>query len=96
MSELVGYSNIIPPDEVLGFTANLLVWWEVKITRPVDNLSVGVVRLLGAEWWPADQALKHDGADTPPIAAVVVTLTSKDFGGNVIGGTNGRVGKLTT
>ena len=51
----------IPFDEILGLGAELLVRREVQVPRPVHNLPVRVVRLLGAERWPADQTLEHDG-----------------------------------
>jgi hypothetical protein len=68
----------------------------VQVAGPVDNLAVCVVGLFGAEWGPADKTLEHDGSDRPPIAAIVVTLAAEDFRSNVVGGTNCRVGQLTS
>jgi hypothetical protein len=85
----------LPADEVLCLGANLLVRGEVQVSWPIDNLAVGIVRLLCAERRPADQTFEHDCANTPPIAAVVVALSTEDFGSDVIGGTNSRVCKLT-
>ena len=53
----------IPFDEILGLGTELLVRREVEVPRPVHYLPVRVVRLLGAEWWPADQTLEHDGSN---------------------------------
>jgi len=53
------------------------------------------MRLLGAEWRPANQAFEHDGADTPPIAALVVALATEDLWCDVIGRSNGRVSELS-
>jgi hypothetical protein len=44
----------IPSNEVLSVMAKLLVWREVQVTGPVNNLSVRVMGLLGTEWRPAD------------------------------------------
>ena len=63
---------------------------------PIDNLSVGVMGILGAEGRPANQALKHDRSDGPPITAKGVALTSEDLGGDVVGGTNSGVSDATT
>ena len=63
---------------------------------PADNLSVSVMGILSTEGWPADQALKHDGSDGPPVTAEGVALASKDLRGNVIGGTNGRISDAPT
>jgi hypothetical protein len=54
------------------------------------------VRLLSAERRPANETLEHDGADRPPITAVVVTLAAEDFWRNVVGCTDGGVGELST
>jgi len=80
---------------VLRLGTELLVRRESEVSGPVDNLAVCVVRLLGAEWRPADQALEHDGAHTPPIAALVVTLATENFGCNIIWSSDGRVCKLS-
>ena len=79
----------IPSNKVLGFGTELLVRREMQVTRPVDNLAVSVVRLLGAERWPADQTLEHDCTHRPPITAVVVTLAAEDLRRNVVGRTDG-------
>ena len=85
----------LPADEVLRLRANLLVRREVQVSRPVDNLAVGIVGFLCAEWRPSDQTFEHDGANTPPVAAVVVALATENLGSDVIGSTNGRVCELT-
>lgn len=84
----------LPADEVLCLRTNLLIRREVQVSRPIDDLAVGVMGFLCTEWGPSDQTLEHDGADTPPIAAVVVALATEDFGSDVIGSTNGRVCEL--
>ena len=52
----------VPPHEVLGVSAELLVRWKVQVPGPVNDLPVRVMCLLSAEWRPADQALEHDRA----------------------------------
>lgn len=66
------------------------------MTRPIDNLAVGVVGLLGAEWWPSDQTLKHDGANAPPITAKVVSLSAEDLRRNVIRRAHGGICQLSS
>lgn len=79
---------------MLRLVAQLLVRREREVSRPVDDLAVCVMRLLSAEWRPADQALEHDRANTPPIATLIVALATEDFRGNVIRCANSRVSKL--
>lgn len=74
-----------PSDEVLRYGVKLLVRGEVEVARPVDNLAIRLVRLVGTERGPANQALEHDGANGPPIAAVVVTPATEDLRGDVVG-----------
>lgn len=90
------HNSYSPPDEVLGLGTKLLVGREVEVAGPVYDLAVGVVRLLSAERRPADKALEHDGTDGPPIAAVVVTLSTEDLGSDVVGCTDSGVRQLTT
>lgn len=66
------------------------------MTAPVDNFAVRIVGLFGAEGRPADQTLEHDGANTPPIACIVVAASAEDFRGDVIGSSDSRVGELTS
>lgn len=91
-----GRGDGLPSDKVLSFGTNLLIGREVQVSGPIDNLPVSVMGLLGTEWRPADQTLKHDGTNTPPIATVVIALTGEDFRGNVIRSSDSGVGKLTT
>ena len=63
---------------------------------PVDNLSVGVMSVLGTEWRPADQAFEHDSSNRPPVTAEGVALASEDFGGDVVGGPNSGVSETPT
>jgi len=64
------------------------------MTPPVNNLAVSISVQLGAERRPSDEALEHDCADTPPVAAVVVAATAEDLGRDVVGRSYSRVGKL--
>lgn len=64
---------------------------KVQCLSPVDNLAVRVMAILGAERGPADQALKHDGTQGPPITIKGVAVASEDFGSDVIGSSDGRV-----
>lgn len=79
---------------MLGLATQLLVRREGEVSRPVDNLAVGIVRLLGTEWGPTDEALEHDGAYTPPITALVVAFAAEDLGGDVIRSADSGVRKL--
>jgi hypothetical protein len=81
-----------PPNEVFCLGTQLLVWWEMQVSWPVNNLTVCVVWLFGAERRPADKALEHDGAHGPPIAAEVVSLSTEDLWRYVVGSTHSRVG----
>jgi hypothetical protein len=54
------------------------------------------MRLLRTERRPPNQALKHDRSQAPPIASKVVSLSAEDFGGDIIGCTDCRVGELST
>ena len=73
-----------------------IIFRKIQCLLPVDNLSVSVMGILSTEGRPADQALKHDGSDGPPVTAEGVALASKDLRGNVIRGTNGRVSDTPT
>lgn len=91
-----GEGEYAPPDEVFGVATQLLVGWEMKMARPVDNLPVRIMGFLGAERRPSDQTLEHDGAQAPPVAAEVVALSAEDLWRNVVWGTDCGVCKLTT
>jgi hypothetical protein len=80
-----------PPNKVFCLRTQLLVWREVQVARPVNNLAVCVVRLFSAERRPADEALKHDCTDGPPIAPEIVSLSTKDLRRYVVGSTHSRV-----
>ena len=80
-----------PANQVLGFGAELDVVGEVERLSPVDNLAIRVVAVFGAEGRPADQALKHDGTERPPIAVERIAMTSEDFRRNIIRGAHGRI-----
>jgi hypothetical protein len=80
-----------PPNKVFCFRSQLLVWRKVQISWPVNNLAVCVVRLFSAKRRPADEALEHDCANGPPIAAEVVSLSAKDLRRYVVGSTHSRV-----
>lgn len=64
---------------------------EVESFAPIDNLSVGIVRVFSAERRPADQALKHDGANGPPVAAERVAFAGKDLRSDVVRRSDCRV-----
>lgn len=52
--------------------------------------------VLGTERWPSYQTLEHDRSQRPPIAIERITLTSEDFGGDVIRCTDSGVGHQST
>lgn len=87
--------HVLPSHEVLGVTAELLVWREMQVPRPIHNLAVRIMSLLRAERWPPNQALKHDRAQTPPIATKIVALSAKDLRCDVVWRTDGGVGELS-
>lgn len=93
-SELEFWRRYIPSDEVLRLRRQLLVRREAEVALPVNDLAVGVVRFLSAEWRPADQALEHDGAHTPPVASLVIASPTEDFGSDVVWRAHSRVRKL--
>jgi len=68
----------------------------MQIPWPIDDLTIRIMRLLGAERRPSNQAFKHNRSHTPPIASEIITLPTKDFGSDVIGRTHRRVGELST
>jgi hypothetical protein len=47
---------------------------------PVNDLPVGVVRVLGAERRVPDETFEHDRSERPPIALVRVPLLQEDLG----------------
>ena len=83
-----------PFNEILGLRSKLLIRRKVEVPRPVDNLSICVMRLFSAEWRPSDKTFKHDCANRPPITTKVITLSAKDFRSDVIRRSHGRVSKL--
>lgn len=64
------------------------------MTGPLDNLAVSVVGFFGAERRPANQALKHDCPDGPPVTGEVVTPARENLGGDVVWCSDGRIGEL--
>ena len=80
---------------MLRLGAQLLIRREGEVSGPVDNLAVCVVRLLGTEWRPANQAFEHDGTHTPPIATLVVALATENLGCDVIRCSDGGVCELS-
>jgi hypothetical protein len=88
--------KIIPSNEVLCIMAELLVWGEVQVTRPIHNLPIRIVSLLSTEWWPADQTFEHDCTKRPPITAEIIALTAEDLRSDVVRSTNSRVGELSS
>lgn len=69
---------------------------EVESLTPVDDLAVGVMRIFGAERGPADQTFEHNGSNGPPVAAESVAFARKNLRGDVIRGSDGGVGHLST
>ena len=95
----------VPPDAVLRDRPRLatalgikqgIVFGEIQCLPPIDNLSVSVMGILGTEGRPADQTLKHDSSDGPPITTEGVALASEDLRCDVVGGTNRGVSDATT
>ena len=50
----------IPSNQMLRLSAELDIVWKVERVTPTDNLSIGVMWIVGAERWPPNQALKHN------------------------------------
>lgn len=73
---------------------------KVQIALPFDDLAVRVVRIFGAERWPANQALKHNCTHAPPVATLVVALSivaldREDFWSDVVRRADGGVRELS-
>lgn len=83
-----------PPHKILRITAQLLIWREMQVPRPIHNLPIRIVRLLRTKRRPPNQTLKHDRAQAPPIASKIVSLPAKDLGCDVVRRADGRVGEL--
>lgn len=69
---------------MLGLAAKSDIIGEVQGLSPVDNLAVGVMAVLGTEWRPTHQTLKHDCAQRPPITVKRISVASEDLWGNVV------------
>lgn len=41
----------LPSDQVLRFTTEMNVVREKEVFSPINNLSIHIVSILGAEWW---------------------------------------------
>lgn len=83
-------------NEMTGSIPQRNIFGEVESLTPVDDLAVSVVGIFGTERWPADQTFKHDGSHRPPVAAESVAFTGENLRCNVIGGSDGGVGHLST
>jgi hypothetical protein len=83
--------STLPANEVLGLGTKRDIVREVQRLAPVYDLPVRIVAILGAEWWPADETLEHDGSEGPPIAVKRIAVLSEDLGCNVIRRADSRV-----
>jgi len=84
----------IPSHEVFWILIQWLIWWELQIMSPVDNLVIRVIVLFTTEWRPANETFKHDRAQRPPITRIIVTFSREHLWRNVVRSTNGGVSKL--
>ena len=48
-------------NHALSLVRDMHLFRENEVVRPVYNLFIGIVCVLRAEWWVADDALVHDG-----------------------------------
>ena len=78
--------------EIFGVFAQRDVFGEVKGVGPVNDLAVGVMRVLGAERRPADKTLEHDCAGGPPVAREGVALAAENLGRDVVWSSDRGVG----
>jgi len=69
---------------------------EIQRLSPIDDLTVGVMSVLGAERGPANETFKHDSSNRPPVAGERVALTAEDFRGDIVGSADSRVSQDTT
>lgn len=76
---------------MLGLGPKLDVLGEIQRLLPRDNLAIRIMRVLRTERGPTDKALKHDGAQRPPIAFVGVPLAAKDLRRDVVWSSDRRV-----
>lgn len=83
-----------PLDHFYCFLAQMNVIGYYEVMRPVNNFLIRFMGCLGAKRWVADKALKHDCAQRPPVALTAVPLLQEDFGCNVIGRSDCRVGLM--
>lgn len=74
-----------------GSFAEYNVFRKVESFTPIDDLSVRIMRVFGAERRPANETFEHDGSDRPPVAGEGVSFAGKDFRCNVVGGSDSRV-----
>ena len=77
--------------EILRFATEVHVVWEGQVVLPLNDLLICLVSRFRTEWWVADEAFEHDGAQRPPVAFVAVTLLVEDFWCDVVGCANGGV-----
>jgi len=70
-------------NEIFGLARNIDLLGEDQILRPLDNLLVGISRIVGAEWCVANKAFKEDGAQRPPITFFPVSFHEENFGCNL-------------
>lgn len=85
-------SGFLPPNQILGLRAQSDIVRKVQALPPVDNLAIGIVAVLGTERGPAHQTLEHDCSQAPPVAVKGVAVPGENFWGNVVGGSDCRVG----
>ena len=74
----------LPPDKMLRLRPQLLIGREIQIPAPVHNLPIRIMRLLGAERRPSNQALEHDRTHAPPVAPEVVPLAAENLRSDVV------------
>lgn len=62
---------------------------------PIDYFTVGVMRVFGAEGWPANQTFEHDGANRPPVTPEGIPSARENLRSNVIRSTDRGVSEDT-
>lgn len=84
------HSNI-PPNQIFSFRPQLNVFREVKRLPPIDDLSVGIMGILGTERGPTDLTFKHDCTKRPPVTILSIAMATENLRSDVIWSTNSGV-----
>lgn len=80
----MGEGGGLRANQTFGFSAERDFVREVQGVGPVNDLTVRIVGVFGAERGPTDQAFEHNGPHGPPVAAEGIASAAKDLRCDVI------------